>query len=103
MICFIKGTAPGCDIFSNVGTIVPSGIQIGAGVKAGSVYRIHTQGTLAVTGNELDLAMDGKGWMQIELPNGDTAYTRDGSFRLSPDGEIITAEGYLSSPGDNNS
>lgn len=84
---------------SNVGTIIPSGIQIGAGVKAGSIYRIHTQGTLSVTGNELDLALDGKGWFQIELPNGDTAYTRDGSFRLSPDGEIVTSEGYRLIPG----
>lgn len=84
---------------SDVGTIVPAGIQLGAGVKAGSVYRINEQGTLQITSNELDLAIDGKGWFQVELPSGDTAYTRSGSFQLNEDGEIVTSQGYRVLPG----
>lgn len=84
---------------SDVGTTIPSGIQLGAGVKTGSVYRIHDQGTLSMTGNELDIAVDGKGWFQIELPSGETGYTRAGSFQLSPDGEMVTSEGYRLIPG----
>ncbi len=84
---------------SDVGTIVPAGIQLGAGVKAGSVYRVHEQGTLQITSNELDLAIDGKGWFQIELPSGETGYTRAGSFQMSETGEIVTSEGFALEPG----
>lgn len=84
---------------SDVGTIVPAGIQLGAGVKAGSVYRIHEQGTLQITSNELDLAIDGKGWFQIELPSGETAYTRSGSFQMNENGDLVTSEGFPVEPG----
>src|SRR6201996_6541764 len=60
---------------SSTGTIVPTGVQIGSGVKSGSVYRITDQGALTQTGNQLDLAIDGKGFFQVLLPTGDTAYT----------------------------
>lgn len=84
---------------SDSGTIVPSGIQIGIGVRAASIYRITTQGEMMSTGNPLDLAIQGKGYFQIDLPSGDQAYTRAGTFQLSPDGEIVTADGYVVSPG----
>ncbi len=84
---------------SDVGTIVPSGIQFGLGVNIGSVYRLHEQGTMQVTDNVLDLAIAGKGYFQIALPNGDTAYTRSGVFQLNQDGEIVTAQGYPIDPG----
>lgn len=84
---------------SDVGTIVPAGIQLGAGVKAGSVYRINEQGTLQITSNELDLAIDGKGWFQVELPTGETAYTRNGSFQLNETGEIVNSQGFRILPG----
>jgi len=84
---------------SDVGTIVPSGIQFGLGVSIGSVYRLHEQGTLQITENPLDLAITGKGYYQIELPDGDTAYTRSGVFQLNENGEIVTAQGYLLQPG----
>ncbi len=84
---------------SDVGTIIPAGIQLGAGVKAGSVYRINEQGTLQITSNELDLAIDGNGWFQVELPSGDTGYTRSGSFQLNENGEIVTSQGYRVLPG----
>jgi flagellar basal-body rod protein FlgG len=79
---------------SDADTVVPSGIQIGLGVRAAAVYRITEQGNLTTTGNTLDIALQGKGWFQIELPNGETGYTRAGSFQLSAEGRIVTADGY---------
>lgn len=84
---------------SDAGTIVPTGIQLGAGVKTGSVYRIHTQGTIVITGNSLDLAVNGEGYFQIQMPDGTTDYTRAGSLQLNADGQIVTADGYLVLPG----
>jgi len=84
---------------SDAGTIVPSGIQIGAGVKTSAVYRIHEQGNLNVTDNSLDLAINGQGYFQIEMPDGTTAYTRAGSFQLNPEGTIVTSDGYTLVPG----
>lgn len=84
---------------SDAGTIVPNGVQIGVGVKTASVYRITEQGNLTATGNTLDLAIQGIGYFQVEMPNGDDAFTRAGAFQLSPDGEIVTADGYTVSPG----
>lgn len=84
---------------SDAGTIVPTGIQIGAGVKTAAVYRIHTQGSIVITGNELDLAINGKGFYQIEMPDGTTSYTRAGSFQLNADGQIVTSDGYTLLPG----
>ena len=83
---------------SDAGTIVPSGVQIGAGVRTASVYRIMEQGNLTITDNKLDLAVNGNGFFQIQLPSGETAYTRDGAFQLSPSGQIVTSNGYTLSP-----
>ncbi len=84
---------------SDSGTIVPVGVQIGSGVKAAAVYRITTQGNLINTNNPLDLAIQGRGFFQIEMPDGTTAYTRAGSLQLSATGEIVTADGYVVQPG----
>ena len=84
---------------SDNNTIVPSGIQIGLGVKTAAVYRITEQGSMQSTDNTLDLAIQGKGYFQVLLPTGETAYTRAGSFQLSPQGQIVTAEGYEVLPG----
>src|SRR5688572_19049096 len=65
---------------SDAGTIVPSGVQIGLGVKLAAVYRIHEQGNLAATDNTFDMAIQGRGYFQITMPSGETAYTRDGTF-----------------------
>lgn len=83
---------------SDAGTVVPTGVQIGLGVKTGAVARSHEQGTLTGTENPLDVAINGKGFFVVELPNGTQAYTRNGQFQLSPDGEIVTVDGYLISP-----
>lgn len=84
---------------STAGTTVPSGLSLGLGVRPSATYRIHEQGTLQITDNDLDLAISGRGFFQIELPNGDTAYTRAGGFQLNQDGEIVTSEGYRLLPG----
>ncbi len=84
---------------SDTGTIVPVGVQIGSGVKAAAVYRMSDQGNLTNTNNPLDMAIQGHGYFQIEMPDGTTAYTRDGSLQLSPTGEIVTADGYVVQPG----
>lgn len=84
---------------SDTGTIDSTGIQLGTGVRASAVYRITSQGNLVSTENTLDLAIQEKGYFQVELPSGDTAYTRAGSFQLSPDREIVTTDGYRVLPG----
>src|SRR5262245_51319309 len=84
---------------SDTGTIVPAGVQVGVGVKPVSVYRIHEQGNLQLTDNPLDVAVKGRGFFQVDLPDGTTAYTRDGSFKLGNDGTIVTADGYTVQPG----
>ncbi len=88
------GAATGQD-----GSIVPAGVELGLGVKTAAVYRVHGQGNLVNTENSLDLAIQGDGFFVVELPSGDTAYTRSGNFQLSPDGLIVTADGYTVSPG----
>lgn len=84
---------------SSAGTIVPSGIQMGLGVKTGSVYRVNEQGALQVTGNDLDIANKGEGFFQVTLPSGETAYTRDGSFQMDQTGQLVNAKGYIIQPG----
>ncbi len=84
---------------SSSGSIVPSGAQIGLGVKTAAIYRINEQGNLQQTSNSLDLAIQGNGYFQVTLPSGSTAYTRDGTFGLAPDGTIVTADGYVVQPG----
>lgn len=84
---------------SDAGTVTPTGIQIGVGVKAGGVYRIVEQGNLIGTDTPIDMAINGNGYFRVQLPSGEDAYTRAGSFQLSPTGEIVTPEGYTVGPG----
>jgi flagellar basal-body rod protein FlgG len=83
---------------SETGTIVPTGIQIGAGVKTGQVERITTQGAMTNTGNQLDMAINGRGFFQVLLPSGTIAYTRAGNFSVNAQGQIVTQDGYLLQP-----
>lgn len=80
-------------------TRAPSGIMIGAGVRTAGVYRVQEQGALSETGNRYDLAINGAGYFRVELPNGQEAYSRAGSFQVSADGELVTADGYRLLPG----
>ncbi|MEO5338098.1 MAG: flagellar basal-body rod protein FlgG [Magnetospirillum sp. WYHS-4] len=84
---------------SDAGTIVPAGVQIGLGVKMAAVYRIHEQGNLSATDNTFDMAIQGKGFFQVRLPSGETAYTRDGTFQLNAQGQVVTHDGYTVLPG----
>ena len=84
---------------SDSGSVVPSGAQVGLGVKTAAIYRIDEQGNLQQTSNSLDMAIQGNGFFQVALPSGDTAYTRDGTFALSPAGQIVTSDGYVVQPG----
>ena len=81
------------------GTVVPSGVQLGLGVKTAAVYRIHDQGEFVNTENSFDLAIQGDGYFVVELPTGELAYTRSGNFQISPEGVLVTPDGYQVSPG----
>ncbi len=84
---------------SDAGTVVPTGVQLGLGVKLAAVYRIHEQGNLTATDNTFDVAIQGNGFFQITLPTGDTAYSRDGTFQLDANGQMVTHDGFLVQPG----
>ncbi len=72
----------------------PTGVQVGAGVKVVGTTREHNVGSLKPTNNELDVAIDGDGFFAVQRPNGEVAYTRDGSFKRSAEGRIETANGF---------
>jgi flagellar basal-body rod protein FlgG len=76
------------------GEMAPSGIEVGLGVKPGATQRIFEQGPLTQTTNDYDLAISGTGFYQISMPDGGIAYTRDGSFKSSSDGTVVTSDGY---------
>lgn len=80
------------------GAIIPEGIQIGHGVRPASIAKLYSQGNLIQTGNQLDLTIEGDGFFQIQMPDGTTAYTRDGSFKVDRDGNVVTADGYPLTP-----
>jgi flagellar basal-body rod protein FlgG len=79
-------------------TQYPTGLQIGTGVAPVATVRIFTEGNLQQTGGSLDLAISGRGFFQILLPDGTTAYTRDGAFQLDSQGQMVTASGYQLQP-----
>ncbi|NNC54593.1 MAG: flagellar basal-body rod protein FlgG [Pseudomonadales bacterium] len=83
---------------SSQNTQLPSGLQLGTGVKVVSTQKQHTNGNLQVTDQPLDLAIDGRGFFEILLPNGNVAYTRNGEFHLSADGEVVNGEGLVLQP-----
>lgn len=84
---------------STQGTAFATGLNLGTGVQLQGTSRINSQGTLNQTGNTLDVALDGPGFFQVELPGGgETAYTRAGNFTLSPEGQLVTAQGYSLTP-----
>lgn len=84
---------------SDQGTQVPAGIQIGFGVKTGATSRVMTQGSLTQTDKDLDVAIRGEGFFVVDLPSGQTAYTRDGAFEIDSEGNLVTVDGFSLSPG----
>jgi len=75
-----------------------AGLQVGTGSRPVATERIHTQGNVQQTGNKLDVAISGEGFLQVLLPNGSTAYTRDGSFHADSQGQVVNANGYVLQP-----
>lgn len=86
-------TRPGA-ITANDGTVVPTGVQLGLGVRPSAVTVNLAQGSLSATGGDLDLAIDGHGYLEVTLPSGLSAYTRDGGLKRSADGQIVTSDGH---------
>ena len=89
-------TQPGAQ--SSQSTQYPSGLQLGTGVRPVATERLMTQGNLTQTGNSLDVAINGQGFFQVLKPDGTIAYTRDGTFQLNNQGQVVTASGYLVQP-----
>ena len=83
---------------SSENTDVPTGIQVGHGSRPVASHKIFTQGDFQQTKNELDMAIEGEGFFQIIQPNGETAYTRDGTFKMDRDGRIVTSDGFVLEP-----
>jgi flagellar basal-body rod protein FlgG len=79
-------------------TQLPSGLQIGTGVRTVATERIHTQGNPQQTGNSKDVMINGSGFFQVLMPDGTTAYTRDGSFQTDSNGQLVTSSGYVLQP-----
>ncbi|MFM1887007.1 MAG: flagellar basal body rod protein FlgG [Pseudomonadota bacterium] len=86
---------------SSQDTQLPTGLNVGTGVRVVSTEKNYSQGNLTQTGNALDVAVNGRGFFQVLMPDGSFAYTRDGSFKMSFTGELVTASGYRVQPGIN--
>lgn len=95
---YVQAARPGTVSAEN-GALLPTGIQLGMGVRATSVAQILEQGTLTATGGDLDIAIEGRGWLEVTLPSGLAAYTRDGGLKRSADGQIVTSDGHAVAPG----
>lgn len=81
------------------GSMLPTGVQMGMGVRPAAVSVVLSQGTLSQTGGDLDLAIEGRGYLEVTLPSGGSAYTRDGGLKRTADGLIVTSEGHEVAPG----
>ena len=79
-------------------TLAPTGLNLGTGVQMVSTEKLYTQGSVNQTGNSLDLAINGRGFFQVLMPDGTLAYTRDGSFQTNATGQVVTASGYVLQP-----
>jgi flagellar basal-body rod protein FlgG len=88
---------PGANSTQN--TELPSGLQLGTGVRVVGTQKLFNQGALQTTGESLDVAINGRGFFEIVMPDGSSAYSRDGQFHISADGELVTATGLLLNPG----
>ncbi|MHC4626994.1 MAG: flagellar basal-body rod protein FlgG [Planctomycetota bacterium] len=95
-LLYVTLEEPGTEIASGINS--PSGIEIGSGVRVASTVKIHSAGELQNTGNPLDVAIVGEGFLQVTLPNGELRYTRDGSLQINANGELVTTTGYALVP-----
>ena len=81
------------------GTMLPTGVQMGLGVRPAAISVVLAQGTLSATGGDLDLAIEGQGYLEVPMPSGGSAYTRDGALKRTGDGLIVTSDGHPVAPG----
>jgi len=96
-LLYIKIREAGREVTS--GVTAPAGLEIGSGVRMASTNKVFTVGELQSTGNDLDIAIQGDGFLQVTLPNGELRYTRDGGLMMDANGQIVTASGFVVSPG----
>ncbi len=96
-LLYLKIREAGREVSS--GVTAPAGLEIGSGVRMASTNKIFTVGELQSTGNDFDLAIQGDGFFQVTMPNGDLRYTRDGAFMKDANGQLVTAGGYIVNPG----
>ncbi len=96
-LLYLKLREAGREISS--GIIAPSGLEIGSGVRMASTNKVYTIGELQTTGRDLDLAIQGDGFFEVTLANGDKRYTRDGSLSMDANGQLVNSSGYIVSPG----
>ncbi|MBX2837601.1 MAG: flagellar basal-body rod protein FlgG [Gammaproteobacteria bacterium] len=83
---------------SSQDTVVPTGLNVGTGVRVAATEKLFTQGNLTATGNQLDMAIQGRGFFSVAMPDGSVGYTRDGSFQQDSQGQLVNANGYLLQP-----
>ena len=95
-LIYINERSPGAEAAQ--GLQAPVGLQIGSGARVAGITKVFTQGTLVNTQNPLDVSIEGQGFLQVTLPNGETRYTRDGALRLNSVGNLVTTDGFLISP-----
>jgi flagellar basal-body rod protein FlgG len=95
-LIYINARTPGADAAQ--GLQVPTGTQIGSGVRVAGITKVFTEGALVNTQNPLDVAVEGEGFFQVTLPSGELRYTRDGALRLNAQGNLVTSDGFLISP-----
>lgn len=95
-LLYVTMEEPGTEIASGINS--PSGIEIGSGVRVASTIKVFSPGELENTGNPLDIAITGDGFLQVTMPNGDLQYTRDGSLLTNHNGELVTTGGYAIEP-----
>ncbi|MFD1882572.1 flagellar basal-body rod protein FlgG [Paracoccus pacificus] len=97
-LAYQQAVRPGA-IAATDGTMIPAGVQLGMGVRPTAVSVNLSQGTLLSTGGDLDVAIDGSGYLEVTLPSGTSAYTRDGGLKRSAEGQIVTSDGFPVVPG----
>ena len=95
-LVYVKMQESGTEIAS--GVVAPTGLEVGSGVRAASNVKVFSPGELENTGNNLDIAISGEGFLQVVMPNGELRYTRDGSLQINANGELVTSQGYIIQP-----
>jgi flagellar basal-body rod protein FlgG len=95
-LLYVKLQESGIEVSSGINS--PTGMEIGSGVRAASTVKVFTPGELQGTGRSLDIAITGEGFLQVNMPNGDMRYTRDGALQVNANGELVTTTGYLIEP-----